>query len=163
MFTKLVNIEKLSGPRGSVYSYYNRDAAGKKEGAFAKFCELNGGYNDQVLNILQGLRSMSNKTGFTDNFFRLCEGKPGDLICAFNDDPDAYLRVYCIKISEEILILGNGGPKTTRTWNEDERLSQAVNELMKISAIVRNKLSKSELRISEDYLRLEGDFILMSN
>ncbi|RXK85589.1 hypothetical protein [Filimonas effusa] len=141
MFTKLYHIEKLSGRKGSIYSFYKADEHAKRVSAFTNFIEQNGSYQDQVINILKMLRSMSSKTGFSDTFFRLNEGRPGDNICAFNDDPDAYLRVYCIKITEKIFIIGNGGPKTTRTWNEDEKLSKAVHELMSVSAVLQHKLN----------------------
>ena len=32
------------------------------------------------------------------------------------------LRLYCLRISDQILILGNGGVKTTRTYEEDPKL-----------------------------------------
>lgn len=39
------------------------------------------------------------------------------------------LRLYCLRISDQILILGNGGVKFTRTYQEDNVLSGYVVDL----------------------------------
>ena len=39
------------------------------------------------------------------------------------------LRLYCLRISDQILILGNGGVKTTRTYEEDPKLMGYVVDL----------------------------------
>ena len=39
------------------------------------------------------------------------------------------LRLYCLRISDQILILGNGGVKTTRTYQEDKVLRGYVIDL----------------------------------
>ncbi len=39
------------------------------------------------------------------------------------------LRLYCLRISGQILILGNGGVKTTRTYQEDKVLRGYVIDL----------------------------------
>lgn len=39
------------------------------------------------------------------------------------------LRLYCLRISDQILILGNGGVKLTHTYQEDNVLSGYVVDL----------------------------------
>lgn len=51
----------------------------------------------------------------------------------------ANLRIYCICISPKILILGNGGLKTTRTYNEDNYLNNCVETLKKIDFELKTK------------------------
>ena len=51
------------------------------------------------------------------------------------------LRVYCIRVSDELLILGGGGLKVTDNYNEDEELSQYVADLQTID---------KELQLIED-------------
>ena len=46
------------------------------------------------------------------------------------------LRLYCLRISDQILILGNGGAKLTRTYEEDMELSGYVMDLQKFDKVL---------------------------
>lgn len=46
------------------------------------------------------------------------------------------LRLYCLRISDQVLILGNGGIKQTRTYQEDERLSGYVMDLQTFDKVL---------------------------
>ncbi|HEX3933536.1 MAG TPA: hypothetical protein VHW43_02580 [Puia sp.] len=73
-------------------------------------------YPIELMDIARRLNSLGNITGCTENFFKLDEGlDPDDLVCALYDVPEINLRLYCIRLSDQITILGDGGPKTTRT------------------------------------------------
>lgn len=114
----------------------------------------------QLMDIVRRLKSLGHKTGCTENFFKLDEGlDPDDLVCALYDVPGTNLRLYCIRLSDQITILGGGGPKlkTIRAWQEDKNLEKEVHEMMRVSKIIRTKINNGDLRISEDGLRLEGD------
>lgn len=52
------------------------------------------------------------------------------------------LRLYCLRISDQILILGNGGVKNTRTYQENEKLSGYVMDLQTFDKVLL-KLQKS--------------------
>jgi hypothetical protein len=137
----------VDGPNGTITT--------KLEQFFEKYRDK---YPTDLMNIVRRLKSLGNTTGCTENFFKLDEGlEPDDLVCALYDIPDINLRLYCIRLSEQITILGDGGPKTTRTWQEDKNLEREVNEMMNVSKIIRTKIKNGDLRISTDGLRLEGD------
>jgi hypothetical protein len=137
----------VDGPNGTITT--------KLEQFFEKYKDK---YPTDLMNIVRRLKSLGNTTGCTENFFKLDEGlEPDDLVCALYDIPDINLRLYCIRLSEQITILGDGGPKTTRTWQEDKNLEREVNEMMNVSKIIRTKIKNGDLRISTDGLRLEGD------
>jgi hypothetical protein len=80
----------------------------------------------QMVNLLDKIA----KNGAQERYFRY-EGARSDNICAL---PDHYLlrtdyRLYLIRLSESILILGNGGIKTTNTYQEDppsQRLCEII-------------------------------------
>ena len=115
-------------------------------------------YPTALMDIVRRLKSLGNITGCTENFFKLDEGlDPDDLVCALYDVPEINLRLYCIRLSEHLTILGDGGPKTTRTWQEDKNLEREVHAMMNVSRIIRAKIKNGDLRISADGLRLEGD------
>lgn len=76
--------------------------------------------------------------GAKESFFRP-EGKMKDRVCAIPlyTAPKTYkrngtLRLYCIRISNELLIAGGGGLKTTQTYEEDATLSEHVQILQNI-------------------------------
>lgn len=159
MRSKLKLLETYSGEIASLYTVMvdgpNGTITTKLEQFFEKYKDK---YPTDLMNIVRRLKSLGNTTGCTENFFKLDEGlEPDDLVCALYDIPDINLRLYCIRLSEQITILGDGGPKTTRTWQEDKNLEREVNEMMNVSKIIRTKIKNGDLRISTDGLRLEGD------
>jgi len=104
---------------------------------------------------------MGNTVGAIESFFKLDEGLEwDDLVCAVYDIPDKHLRLYCIRLNEKIVIVGNGGPNEVRTWQEDPKLKREVYEMMHYSKIIRKKLKDEILRISANGLRFEGDLML---
>jgi len=157
--SKLVYLTRLSGDKASIYSIMTE----KKVGTFLDhfIADHSKDCFQDLLNILGRLKSMGNEVGALEPYFKLDEGLEwDDLVCAFYDIPDKHLRLYCIRISENIVIVGNGGPKNVRTWQEDPKLSREVNEIMHYSKIIRTKLEDGSLRISEDGLKFEGDLML---
>ena len=56
------------------------------------------------------------------------EGKMNDHLAALSID-SRKLRLYCLRISDSILIVGNGGRKETRTYEENEELRGYVMDL----------------------------------
>ncbi len=118
-------------------------------------------FTEEVIDIARRLRSIGNETGCATNFFKEDEGlDPDDLVCALYDVPDKYLRLYCIRLNDKMVIVGSGGPKTTRAWQEDAVLTREVGTMMQVSGIVRVKLKNGSLRISATGLRLEGDLYI---
>ena len=159
MRSKLKLLETYSGEIASLYTVMVDGPNGTITTKLDQFYEkYRGKYPTDLMNIVRRLKSLGNTTGCTENFFKLDEGlDPDDLVCALYDIPDINLRLYCIRLSEQITILGDGGPKTTRTWQEDKNLEREVNEMMNVSKIIRTKMKSGDLRISTDGLRLEGD------
>lgn len=49
----------------------------------------------------------------------------------------ATLRLYCLNISHKILVLGNGGVKTTQTYEEDPHLHKCVQTLQRIDIEIK--------------------------
>lgn len=57
------------------------------------------------------------------------------------------LRLYAIRLSDKIVILGNGGLKTTKTYNEDPFLTDCVETLKKIDRFLDNRLRTNKVFI----------------
>jgi len=58
------------------------------------------------------------------------------------------LRVYCLCLTENILILGNGGVKSTRTYNEDPLLNSFVNIMLQVESVIKEKQKKGLIELN---------------
>ena len=67
------------------------------------------------------------------------------------------LRLYCLRISDQIVILGNGGIKNTRTYEEDPKLYGYVLGLQRFEKILDENIEKGYVSIEEKELTgIEG-------
>jgi len=88
---------------------------------------------EQIIKSLAGIV----ENGVKESFFRP-EGKMNDRVCAIplitsgRQKQNGTLRLYCIRVSDKLLIIGGGGIKKTRTYNEDQTLSEHVKTLQMI-------------------------------
>ncbi|MBR6465842.1 MAG: hypothetical protein IKS82_05335 [Bacteroidales bacterium] len=129
--------------------YILRDAAdiysfrieGEKLSEFGKFLVMIKDVEDPCLlddfnRIVLAISKMS-EDGVLENFFRN-EGSVSDRVVAIplevkdSGQVRASLRLYCIRLSDKLLIVGSGGIKKTRTYQEDKWLLQCVETLQKI-------------------------------
>ena len=92
---------------------------------------------DDFGRIFQTLKNIS-ENGANENMFRP-EGSVNDRVCALPlitarraKNSNGTLRLYCIRISDQLLILGGGGEKTTQTYQEDPILNEQVHTLQQI-------------------------------
>ena len=85
--------------------------------------------------------------GFLDRYFRP-EGKIRDRVAALPIQ-SSKLRLYCLRLSDNILIVGNGGLKSTKTYEEDSTLSGYVIQLQKLDDLLRLAETKGEITIEE--------------
>lgn len=74
-----------------------------------------------------------------------------DDVCALSLDSRS-LRLYCLRISDSVLILGNGGAKTTRTYEEDERLSGYVSDLQSFDRALSEAQRKGKVTIERNVI-----------
>lgn len=116
---------------------------------FEKFVsefEQNATYNKDYQKIIAALQAILN-IGTLERFFRP-EGKMQDSVAAIPIE-GGKLRLYCLRISEQILILGNGGIKATRTYEEDPKLYGYVLDLQKFEKILKDNIAKGYVKIEE--------------
>lgn len=62
------------------------------------------------------------------------------------------LRLYAIRLSNEIVILGNGGLKTTKTYNEDPYLNDCVETLIKIDRYLKSRIKGGTVTLYKNQL-----------
>ena len=93
--------------------------------------------------------------GALERYFRP-EGKFNDGVCAIPIE-SGQLRLYCLRMSDQILIVGNGGVKTTRTYNEDPILSGYVLDLQKFEKLIEAGVKNGSISIEEkEIVGIEG-------
>lgn len=159
MKSKLVYLTKFSGEKASIYSIVTENSKVPFLDHFIE--EYREGYAQDLMNIMGRLRSIGNAVGAEEIFFKLDEGLEwDDLVCALYDIPDKHLRLYCIRLGENIIVVGNGGPKDVRAWQDDPKLRREVTEMMHYSKLIRTKLKDGSLRISVNGLKFEGNLML---
>lgn len=138
-------------------SMYSICFNGSDESEFEKF--LNEFKDESTLNkdfqlILMALSRIIER-GALERFFRI-EGKMNDDVCALSLDSHK-LRLYCLRISNQILILGNGGVKETRTYQENEELCGYVMDLQKFDRLLKAAQKNGTVSIDKNYIiGLEG-------
>ena len=97
--------------------------------------------------ILSALQHMLRTSGFLERYFRP-EGKMRDNVCALPIE-SGRLRLYCLRLSDSVLIVGNGGKKTTKTYNESEELSGYVISLQKLDELIKVAVRNGDIIIEE--------------
>ena len=125
---------------------------GGEESEFEKFLNEfkdNATYNKDFNVILLALSKIIDK-GALERFFRN-EGRMNDNVKALAIDARK-LRLYCLRISDQILILGNGGVKTTRTYQEDSKLSGYVMDLQTFDKVLIKAQKSGKVTIEKNMI-----------
>jgi hypothetical protein len=152
----IVKLPQLSGDKASVYSVIQH---GEHETFLEKFLEENKDlFLSETNDILARLRTIGLKTGARIEFFREKEGIPGDGVCYLYYKKKSRLRLYCIRNGTSLVILGGGGPKETRTLQEDEKLKKENYFIRWLSNEITARIKTREIKYVNDYLDIAGDF-----
>lgn len=112
-------------------------------------------YNEDLARIAKFVESIAN-LGALERFFRP-EGKMSDRVCAL-PVVKSKLRLYCLRLSDSILILGNGGVKETRTYDEDDELRGFVVSLQKFDKLIKEGVKDGTITISENEIETDKTF-----
>lgn len=83
--------------------------------------------------------------GALERFFRP-EGKMNDNVQALPIDR-CKLRLYCMRLSDEVIILGNGGVKDARAYEQSKKLNGYVMDLQKFDALVKKEMLMGTITI----------------
>ena len=119
---------------------------------------VNSNIKDDFARIFQTLKNIS-VNGAEENMFRP-EGSINDRVCALplitariSRKSGGTLRLYCIRISNELLILGGGGEKSTPTYQEDPILNEKVQTLQKIDKVL-SELENNGMDLNKEIINL---------
>lgn len=126
---------------------------GKTMSEFAEFYEKFSVISDlkEDLNTILLALNKIIENGVYERYFRP-EGKMSDGVCALPID-SGKLRLYCNRLSQQILIAGNGGVKETKTYNENNELNNYVLVLQRLDKSIKAALKKGDIIIEETELK----------
>lgn len=120
------------------YSIRMKDAElTELESFFEKFpegCE----YDDEVDVIISWLDQIAER-GALERYFRP-EGRYGDGVGVIPIDVGNKIRLFCLRLSDKILVFGNGGIKDARSWQESETLAPYVKMLIDTSRFISSRI-----------------------
>jgi hypothetical protein len=151
---EIVKIEALSGRRATFYTAFLEAA---EITLFEQFLLENKTlHHKELSDISTEIKQMAHHTGARIDFFQKPEGKAGESIFALYAKK---LRLYCFRIDNCIVLLGGGGLKSVRTWQEDPKLTQSMQLLRFIARQIDERLRNKEIRRSANDLELVGDLI----
>ncbi|HIY88163.1 MAG TPA: hypothetical protein H9824_05610 [Candidatus Bacteroides pullicola] len=148
MIAELVKLRQYKGDKAVFYSV---SIDGNKDTLFEQFVEENYDmFLQELRNIDMRIKVMNEETGAREQYFKLHEGKPGDGVAALYDFPGKKLRLYCLRFGSTTVILGGGGQKKTRTYQEDKELDKQVKLMSRISRMITLSMNDKELRLNDD-------------
>lgn len=141
----IINIKPLSGKVAKIYSIkFESKEVVELQNFIYKFSDTHGETLDKTIARIQ---SISNKNGLQPTFFRR-ESPTTHNVYRLLKTKD--LRIYCIIMSNIILVFGSGGRKIfgTTKLSQNPHLKEEVDELMKIEDSINERISKGQLRIT---------------
>ena len=112
-------------------------------------------YNPDLMRIVALINKIADM-GALERYFRP-EGKYNDSVCAL-PILQSRLRLYCLRLSDKILILGNGGVKKTRTYNEDDTLKGYVLTLQNFEKLIKEGEKNGTITITANTIETDKTF-----
>ena len=112
-------------------------------------------YNPDLMRIVALINKIADM-GALERYFRP-EGKLKDGVCAL-PVLQSKLRLYCLRLSDKILVLGNGGVKKTRTYNEDDTLKGYVLTLQNFEKLIREGKKDGTISITANTIETDKTF-----
>jgi hypothetical protein len=127
-------------------NFYSVHLDGKEltelESFFEKFpigCE----YDEEIDVIIAWMDKIA-ETGALERYFRP-EGRYGDGVGVIPINIGNKVRLYCLRLSDKILIFGNGGVKDVAKWQESEELAPYVKLLIDTSRFISSRMNDGSL------------------
>lgn len=120
--------------------------------------------NEQIYNepesfndINYRLDNMLNEHLFLPPMLKLDEGKRNDWVVAIRTMRPKHLRWYGLRYNDRILILGNGGLKNTRTYQQDPQLHNCVKDLQYVLRCIHKRMNQNSIEFDTNNNRISGN------
>lgn len=127
-------------------NFYSIRLAGEEltevEAFFEKFpegCE----YDDDIDVIISWIDKIAER-GALERYFRP-EGNYGDGVGVIPIEVGNKIRLYCLRLSDKILVFGNGGVKDSKSWQESKTLASYVKLLIDTSRFISSRIKDGSM------------------
>ena len=100
-------------------------------------------YDEDIDVVISWLDNIAER-GALERYFRP-EGRYGDGVGVIPIDIGNKVRLYCLRLSDKILVFGNGGVKDAPTWEESEQLAPYVKLLIDTSRFISSRIKDGTL------------------
>lgn len=145
------------GEKCTIYTLqFLRDVESEFEKFITKFRD-DAEYSEDYARIAAFVRRIA-KTGALERYFRN-EGKMSDSVVAL-PVTSSRLRLYCLRLSDKILVIGNGGVKKTRRYEDDTILNGYVMTLQKFEEILKQEMMNGNVNMTESTIETDAIFEL---
>lgn len=121
---------------------------------FPEGCE----YDEEVDTILAWIDKIAEK-GALERYFRP-EGRYGDGVGVIPIDVGNKIRLYCLRLTDKVLIFGNGGVKDSDSWQNSKVLAPYVQLLTETSRFVKSRLRDGKIILMDKELIGNLDFVI---
>lgn len=155
---KIVFSPYLLGGEADIYSFrIDDDKCSELQKFIVMFKESDNSYLLDDFNRIMGAMKSIASYGALENFFRN-EGKFKDRVYAIpllvkERNKRESLRLYCIRVSNKLIIFGGGGIKKTKTYQEDSKLLKHIKTLQKIDEKLSD-LEKNDIVLEDDLINI---------
>lgn len=145
---------------GDKVSLYSPRFEGEEYTEFEKFLlKYREEFPEDVAQLVYRL-DIIKRDGAADRHFRY-EGTRRDRVMALPSHLETTsLRLYLLNLQSRVLILGNGGLKSTATYQEDKHLNRCVNTLQKIDIELKQRERQKVITIRGTQLLGELSFVI---
>lgn len=133
-----------------------RDSETEFEKFISKFIN-DADYSEEYSRIAAVIKRIY-QTGAFERYFRP-EGNMNDSVVAL-PVISSKLRLYCLRLSDKILILGNGDVKKTRRYEDDPALKGYVMTLQKFEELLKEGVKDGSVKITETTIETDNIFEL---
>ena len=110
------------------------------ESFFEKF-PVGSDFDEEIDVIISWIDKIA-ETGALERYFRP-EGRYGDGVIPI--DVGNKLRLYCLRLTDKILVFGNGGVKDAERWEESETLAPYVKLLIDTSQFISSRIQNGTI------------------
>jgi hypothetical protein len=141
----------MQGKRGVLMTLREENSLQSETDSF--FADVMQSHPEEATLLALKLEKMARHNGFQDQFFKMGEGSRMDNVCALSEGK---LRLYCLRYGNILLIMGGGGVKTTRTYEDDASLHSKVKTLQKMSKALDRMIRDGEVKLMEYGMSFDG-------
>lgn len=113
-------------------------------------------YKEDIDIIISWIEKITEK-GALSRYFKP-EGKYGDGVGAIPIETNN-IRLYCLRLSDKILILGNGGIKDADTWQDSPTLRPFVELLIDTSRFINTRRKKGNIQLNDKTIAGNLNFV----